>query len=68
MSPDIDEQAVMPVWPFRPESLMIDKKASEYEVRPVPLTSIALVTDKVLKVSAIYQVSFSSVGFSCSTD
>ncbi|KIP11764.1 hypothetical protein PHLGIDRAFT_99229 [Phlebiopsis gigantea 11061_1 CR5-6] len=47
---DIDGQAETPVWPFNPESLMVDKKSREYEAQSVTLASIAMVTDKVLKI------------------
>lgn len=45
---DIDAQAIAPIWPPKPESLLIDNGV--YDVRPVPLNSIAMVTDRVLKV------------------
>ncbi|KAG6811569.1 hypothetical protein H0H92_006818 [Tricholoma furcatifolium] len=45
---DIDDQAVVPYWPPKPESLAVDDPV--YELRAVPLTSVALVTNKSVKV------------------
>ncbi|TFK41940.1 ATP-dependent RNA helicase [Crucibulum laeve] len=45
---DIDPQAVPPLWPPKPESLLVEDGV--YDVRAVPLTSITLVTSRTIKV------------------
>ncbi|GLB35762.1 putative DSHCT [Lyophyllum shimeji] len=45
---DVDNQAVPPRWPPSPASLVVDNAV--YELRAVPLTSIALVTNRTVKV------------------
>ncbi|KAG6846094.1 hypothetical protein H0H87_006458 [Tephrocybe sp. NHM501043] len=45
---DIDNQAIPPYWPPTPESLVVDDGV--YELRAVPLTSVALVTSRSVKV------------------
>lgn len=46
---DIDSQAVPPKWPLQPQTLMVERGV--YELIAVPLTSIAVVTSRTLKVS-----------------
>lgn len=46
---DIDPRAVIPVWPPKAESMIIDDGV--YELRAIPTTSISLVTDCVIKVN-----------------
>ncbi|THV06548.1 ATP-dependent RNA helicase [Dendrothele bispora CBS 962.96] len=46
----IDDQAITPRWPLNPESLRVDRAVATYEYRPVPLSSIAFVSDKTIKV------------------
>ncbi|KAH8099717.1 antiviral helicase [Cristinia sonorae] len=43
-----DPQAVPPVWPPRPENLV--GELTEYDVRVVPLSSMVMITDAVIKV------------------
>ncbi|KAF8167466.1 antiviral helicase [Crassisporium funariophilum] len=45
---DISDQAVPPLWPIDPPSLLVE--SGVYELRAVSLTSIAMVTSKTLKV------------------
>ncbi|KAI0778677.1 antiviral helicase [Trametes elegans] len=45
---DTDAQGVPPRWPPRPEALIVDEPT--YELVAVPLTSIALVSDRTIKV------------------
>ncbi|GBE77514.1 Putative ATP-dependent RNA helicase [Sparassis crispa] len=45
---DVDAQSIPPRWPFTPASLAVDD--ATYELRPVPLTSVAMVCDCVIKV------------------
>ncbi|KAF9270829.1 ATP-dependent RNA helicase [Marasmius fiardii PR-910] len=45
---DKDPQAIPPRWPPETNSLVVDKPT--YELRTVPLSSIALVTDRVIQV------------------
>lgn len=45
---DIDAQAIPPTWPPRAESMIVDEPT--YEYRAVPLTSIALVADRIVKI------------------
>ncbi|EGO31119.1 ATP-dependent RNA helicase [Serpula lacrymans var. lacrymans S7.9] len=45
---DVDEQSVPPHWPPTPASLHAEN--ATYEVRSVPLASIALVTSRIIKV------------------
>ena len=46
---DIDSQVVPPKWPLRPQTLMVERGV--YELIAVPLTSIAVVTSRTLKVN-----------------
>lgn len=46
---DIDSQVVPPKWPLQPQTLMVERGV--YELIAVPLTSIAVVTSRTLKVS-----------------
>lgn len=46
---DIDSQDVPPKWPLQPQTLMVERGV--YELIAVPLTSIAVVTSRTLKVS-----------------
>ncbi|KAI0334446.1 antiviral helicase [Cubamyces sp. BRFM 1775] len=45
---DVDGQAIPPRWPPRPESLLVDEPI--YDLTPVPLTSIAMVSSRSVKV------------------
>lgn len=45
---DEDEQAVPPQWPPSAQNLVVDDGA--YELSIIPVTSIALVTSRTLKV------------------
>lgn len=45
---DIDPQAVLPCWPLLPQSLVVEDGV--YELRAVPVTSIALLTNRTIKV------------------
>jgi antiviral helicase SKI2 len=45
----VDAQAVPPQWPPTPESLLVDQGV--YELVAVPLSSIALFTNRTIKVS-----------------
>ncbi|KAG9222318.1 hypothetical protein CCMSSC00406_0002653 [Pleurotus cornucopiae] len=45
---DVDAQSLAPRWPLIPE--MINENDAVYEVAAVPLTSIVLVTERVIKV------------------
>ncbi|KAG6842413.1 hypothetical protein C0991_007543 [Blastosporella zonata] len=45
---DIDNQAIPPYWPPTPKSLVVDDGV--YELRAVPLTSVASVTNRSVKV------------------
>ncbi|KAF9531825.1 antiviral helicase [Crepidotus variabilis] len=47
-SDDLDPEAVPPSRPLKPRSLLID--SGLYELRAVPLTSVAMVTGKTIKV------------------
>jgi antiviral helicase SKI2 len=49
--PDVDAQAVPPQWPPAAQSLVIEDGV--YEVCPIPMTSIALVTSRTLKVITV---------------
>lgn len=49
---DTNNDEVPPVWSLNPGSLVIDDGI--YEVRAVPLTSIILVTDRMLKVRFLF--------------
>ena len=44
----IDPQAVLPCWPLLPQSLVVENGV--YELRAVPATSIALLTNRTVKV------------------
>ncbi|KAH9858296.1 antiviral helicase [Lenzites betulinus] len=45
---DVDAQGVPPQWPPRPETLLIDEPT--YDLTPIPLSSIAMVTNRSIKV------------------
>ncbi|EKM61427.1 uncharacterized protein PHACADRAFT_156677 [Phanerochaete carnosa HHB-10118-sp] len=45
---DVDAQAIPPTWPPKAESMLVDK--ATYEYNTVSLNSIALVTDRVVKI------------------
>jgi len=45
---DIDTEVVPPTWPLDPTSLRVED--GEYELRAVPLTSIAMLSNRVIKV------------------
>ncbi|KAH9897909.1 antiviral helicase [Cubamyces lactineus] len=45
---DVDGQAIPPRWPPRPESLLVDEPI--YDLTPIPLTSIAMVSSRSIKV------------------
>ncbi|KAI0830808.1 antiviral helicase [Trametes gibbosa] len=45
---DVDAQGVPPQWPPRPETLLVDEPT--YDLTPVPLSSIAMVTNRSIKV------------------
>ncbi|PPQ90945.1 hypothetical protein CVT25_008256 [Psilocybe cyanescens] len=45
---DIESEAVSPVWPLTPESLKIE--SGVYELTAVPLTSIAMVSNRIIQV------------------
>ncbi|GJE86219.1 antiviral helicase [Phanerochaete sordida] len=45
---NIDAQAIPPTWPPKPEAMLVDDP--QYEYSAVPLTSIACVADRVLKL------------------
>ncbi len=45
---DIDDGSMPPFWPPEPTSLVVEDDT--YDLRPVPLTSIAFVTNRILKV------------------
>ncbi|EIW64030.1 antiviral helicase [Trametes versicolor FP-101664 SS1] len=45
---DVDAQGVPPQWPPRPESLLVDEPT--YDLTPIPLSSIAMVTSRSIKV------------------
>lgn len=44
----MDPQSLPPIWPFPPESLIVENGV--YELRPVPITSVVFVTDRTVKV------------------
>ena len=46
---DIDSQVVPPRWPLQPQTLVVE--GGVYELIAVPLTSIAIVTSRTLKVN-----------------
>ncbi|KAK7465266.1 Antiviral helicase ski2 [Stygiomarasmius scandens] len=46
----IDDQVITPRWPPNPESLRVDSATATYDYRPVPSSSIAFVSDRVIKV------------------
>ena len=46
---DIDFQVVPPRWPLQPQTLVVE--GGVYELIAVPLTSIAIVTSRTLKVN-----------------
>ncbi|PSS29697.1 hypothetical protein PHLCEN_2v2845 [Hermanssonia centrifuga] len=45
---DIDDESMPPFWPPEPTSLVVED--GTYDLRPVPLTSIAFVTNRILKI------------------
>ncbi|KAI9057026.1 antiviral helicase [Trametes sanguinea] len=45
---DVDGQSLPPRWPPRPESLLVDEPT--YDLTPIPLTSIAMVSNRSIKV------------------
>ncbi|CDO73133.1 hypothetical protein BN946_scf185007.g187 [Trametes cinnabarina] len=45
---DVDGQSLPPRWPPRPESLLVDDPT--YDLTPIPLTSIAMVSNRTIKV------------------
>lgn len=45
---DVDAEAVPPLWPLTPDSLRVN--SGVYELSAVPLSSIAMVTNRVIKV------------------
>ncbi|KAF9556418.1 antiviral helicase [Agrocybe pediades] len=45
---DIDPDAIPPKWPLDPNSLRVDN--GEYELRAVPITSIAMLSSRTIKV------------------
>ncbi|KAI0639904.1 antiviral helicase [Trametes polyzona] len=45
---DVDAQGVPPQWPPRPETLLVDEPT--YDLTPIPLSSIAMVTNRSIKV------------------
>lgn len=51
---DEDEQAVPPQWPPSAQNLVVDDGV--YELAVVPVTSIALVTSRTLKVMRSWQI------------
>ena len=53
-STDVDEDTLPPVWPIDPASLVVEDPV--YDVVTVPLSSIVMVTDIVLKVSIAFHV------------
>ena len=50
MYADVDGQAIPPRWPPRPESLLVDEPI--YDLTPIPLTSIAMVSSRSIKVGS----------------
>jgi hypothetical protein len=52
--PDVDEQAVPPEWPPLAQNLVV--KDGVYELTVVPVTSIALVTSRTLKVMRLLPI------------
>jgi antiviral helicase SKI2 len=51
---DVDEQAVPPEWPPLAQNLVV--KDGVYELTVVPVTSIALVTSRTLKVMRLLPI------------
>ncbi|KDR85602.1 hypothetical protein GALMADRAFT_234567 [Galerina marginata CBS 339.88] len=45
---DIDTEAVAPLWPITPGSLIVE--SGVYELKAIPITSIAMVSNRVVKV------------------
>ncbi|KAI0361085.1 antiviral helicase [Trametes cingulata] len=45
---DMDAQAVPPQWPPRPETLLVDEPT--YDLTPIPLSSIAMVSNRTIKL------------------
>lgn len=62
---DVDPELLSPVWPIDPSSLVVDN--ATYQYATIPLSSIAMVTDRVLKVHSIdlamNQSTFSNILF-----
>ncbi|KAK7058645.1 Antiviral helicase ski2 [Paramarasmius palmivorus] len=51
---DVDNSAIPPQWPPRPESLIVNNPT--YELKPVPLSSIVLVPDRSIKAAVKIEV------------
>lgn len=51
---DIESDAIPPTWPLEPDSLIMDD--ATYELRAVPLTSIAFITNKLVKVKQQFKI------------
>jgi antiviral helicase SKI2 len=51
---DVDVQAVPPHWPPLAQNLAVED--GEYELSVVPVTSIALVTSRILKVMRLWPI------------
>jgi len=51
----MDAQAVPPQWPLLAQTLVVED--GEYELAVVPMTSIALVTGRILKVTTVANLS-----------
>ncbi len=49
---DTNNDEVPPFWPLNPDSLVVDDGV--YELRAVPLTSIVLVADRMVKVRFLF--------------
>jgi len=47
---DIDPQQIPPLWP--PKTMDVQVEAGVYDLKAVPITSICLVTDKMIKIDA----------------
>ncbi|KAJ2987960.1 hypothetical protein NUW54_g9269 [Trametes sanguinea] len=50
---DVDGQSLPPRWPPRPESLLVDEPT--YDLTPIPLTSIAMVSNRSIKTEWIVE-------------
>ncbi len=51
---DVDPKALPPIWPINPVRMLVDNGV--YDFRYVPLTSIAMVTSRTIKVLSLYPV------------